>query len=226
MKIINEIKFDDKGLVPAIAQDYKTGEVLMMAYMDREAVEKTLSSGKAHYFSRSRNKLWLKGETSGHFQHVKGVYYDCDVDTILLKVEQVGAACHTGERSCFYREIETPFKKVETPRRDVSTSTILDSVHEVILERKKNPGERSYVSSLFSKGTDSILKKVGEEASELLISGKGGKKEEVVYEMADLWFHSLVLLGQLDIGPEEVYAELQRRFGTSGIEEKEGRSKK
>ncbi|MDO8447091.1 MAG: bifunctional phosphoribosyl-AMP cyclohydrolase/phosphoribosyl-ATP diphosphatase HisIE [Deltaproteobacteria bacterium] len=226
MNILNEIKFDEKGLVPAIAQDYKTGEVLMMAYMDREAVEKTLSSGKAHYFSRSRNKLWLKGETSGHFQHIKGIYYDCDVDTILLKVEQVGAACHTGERSCFYREIETPFKNVEMPRRDVSTAPILDSVYKVILERKKNPGERSYVSSLFSKGTDSILKKIGEEASELLISGKGGKREEVVYEMADLWFHSLVLLGQMDIATEEVYGELQRRFGTSGIEEKEGRSKK
>lgn len=226
MNILNEIKFDEKGLVPAIAQDYKTGEVLMMAYMDREAVEKTLSSGKAHYFSRSRNKLWLKGETSGHFQHIKGIYYDCDVDTILLKVEQVGAACHTGERSCFYREIETPFKNIETPRREVSGAPILDSVYEVILERKKNPGERSYVSSLFSKGTDSILKKIGEEASELLISGKGGKREEVVYEMADLWFHSLVLLGQMDIAPEEVYGELQRRFGTSGIEEKEGRSKK
>ncbi|HLB05190.1 MAG TPA: bifunctional phosphoribosyl-AMP cyclohydrolase/phosphoribosyl-ATP diphosphatase HisIE [Thermodesulfobacteriota bacterium] len=220
MNILNEIKFDDKGLVPAIAQDYKTGEVLMMAYMDREAVEKTLSSGKAHYFSRSRNKLWLKGETSGHFQHIRGIYYDCDVDTILLKVEQVGAACHTGERSCFYREIETPFKK------EIPTSSVLEMIYRVIIDRRSNPKERSYVSSLFSKGTDSILKKIGEEASELLISGKGGKREEVVYEMADLWFHSLVLLGQMDIGPEEVYGELQRRFGTSGIEEKEGRSKK
>src|SRR3989304_2598616 len=220
MNILNEIKFDDKGLVPAIAQDYKTGEVLMMAYMDREAVEKTLSSGKAHYFSRSRNKLWLKGETSGHFQHIRGIYYDCDVDTILLKVEQVGAACHTGERSCFYREIETPFKK------EIPTSSVLELIYRVIIDRRSNPKERAYVSSLFSKGTDSILKKIGEEASELLISGKGGKREEVVYEMADLWFHSLVLLGQMDIGPEEVYGELQRRFGTSGIEEKEGRSKK
>lgn len=220
MNILNEIKFDEKGLVPAIAQDYKTGEVLMMAYMNREAVEKTLSSGKAHYFSRSRKKLWLKGETSGHFQHIKGIYYDCDVDTILLKVEQVGAACHTGARSCFYREIETPFKE------EIPTSSVLEMIHRVIIDRRSNPKERSYVSSLFSKGTDSILKKIGEEASELLISGKGGKREEVVYEMADLWFHSLVLLGQLDIAPEEVYGELQRRFGTSGIEEKEGRSKK
>lgn len=220
MNILNEIKFDEKGLVPAIAQDYKTSEVLMMAYMDREAVEKTLSSGKAHYFSRSRNKLWLKGETSGHFQHIKGIYYDCDVDTILLKVEQVGAACHTGERSCFYREIETHFKK------EIPTSSVLEMIYRVIINRRSNPKERSYVSSLFSKGTDSILKKIGEEASELLISGKGGKREEVVYEMADLWFHSLVLLGQMDISPEEVYGELQRRFGTSGIEEKEGRSKK
>lgn len=226
MNIINEIKFDEKGLVPAIAQDYLTGDVLMMAYMNKEAIEKTIVSGKAHYFSRSRNKLWLKGETSGHFQHVKGMYYDCDIDTLLLKVEQVGSACHTGERSCFYREIETSFKNVAMPCRDVSTAPILDSIYKVILERKKNPGERSYVSSLFAKGTDAVLKKVGEEASELVISGKGGKREEVVYETADLWFHSLVLLGHLDIKPEEVYGELKKRFGTSGIEEKERRSKK
>lgn len=226
MDMLNKIKFDENGLVPAIAQDYRSGEVLMMAYMDREAIEKTLSSGKAHYFSRSRGRLWLKGETSGHFQHIKGIYYDCDIDTILLKVEQVGVACHTGERSCFYREIETPFKNVETPRRDVSTAPILDSVYKVVLDRKSNPRENSYVSSLFSKGTDSILKKIGEEASELLISGKGTKKEEVIHEMADLWFHSLILLGHLDIKPEEVYGELNRRFGKSGIEEKEQRSKK
>lgn len=219
MNIINEIKFDDKGLVPAIAQDFRTNEVLMMAYMNREAVEKTIASGKAHYFSRSRGNLWLKGETSGHFQHIKGIYYDCDIDTILLKVDQVGAACHTGERSCFYREIETPF------REDIAASSILDKVYKVIRERKSNPPEKSYVSSLFSKGTDTILKKIGEEASELIISGKGGKREEIVYETADLWFHSLVLLGQLDIRPEEVYSELKRRFGVSGIEEKEGRKK-
>lgn len=217
MNILNEIKFDEKGLVPAIVQDFRTGEVLMMAYMNREAVEKTLSSGKANYFSRSRNKPWLKGETSGHFQYIKGIYYDCDMDTILLKVEQVGAACHTGERSCFFREIETPFSV------DVATSSILDKVHGVILERKSNPGERSYVSSLFTKGADTILKKIGEEAAELLISGKGGNRDEVIHEMADLWFHTLVLLGHLDISPEQVYGELKRRFGISGIEEKERR---
>lgn len=226
MDILNEIKFDEKGLVPAIAQDYLTGDVLMMAYMNSDALEKTMVSGKAHYFSRSRNKLWLKGETSGHFQHIKGIYYDCDIDTLLLKVEQIGSACHTGERSCFYREVETSFKNVKMPRRDVSTAPILDSIYKVILERKSNPQERSYVSSLFAKGTDAILKKVGEEASELVISGKGGKEEEVIYETADLWFHSLVLLGYLGIKPEEVYGELKRRFGTSGIEEKEQRSKK
>lgn len=220
MDILNEIKFDEKGLVPAIAQDYLTGEVLMMAYMNRDALEKTIVSGKAHYFSRSRGKLWLKGETSGHFQHIKGMYYDCDIDTLLLKVEQVGSACHTGERSCFYRELETPFKE------DAATSSILEMVYKVIRDRKSNPQERSYVSSLFAKGTDAVLKKIGEEASELVISGKGGKKEEVVYETADLWFHSLVLLGHLGIRPEEVYGELKRRFGTSGVEEKERRTKK
>lgn len=223
MKILDEIKFDEKGLVPAIAQDFKTGEVLMMAYMNREALEKSLSSGRATYFSRSRNKLWLKGETSGHFQNIKCAYYDCDIDTILLKVEQVGAACHTGERSCFFREIELQFKDPRSHCRDFSSSAILDRVYDVILERKSNPGERSYVSSLFTKGGDTILKKIGEEASELLISGKGGNKEEVVHELADLWFHSLVLLGYLNINPEDVYQELKRRFGKSGIDEKEGR---
>lgn len=224
MDILNEIKFDEKGLAPAIAQDYMTGEVLMMAYMNREALEKTIVSGKAHYFSRSRERLWLKGETSGHFQHIKGIHYDCDLDTLLLKVEQIGSACHTGERSCFYREIETTFK--DTSSKNTSTSAILDSVYKVIIDRKSNPQERSYVSSLFTKGTDAVLKKVGEEASELVISGKGGKKEEVIYETADLWFHSLALLGYLGIRPEEVYGELKRRFGTSGVEEKERRSKK
>jgi phosphoribosyl-ATP pyrophosphohydrolase/phosphoribosyl-AMP cyclohydrolase len=209
MNIFDEIKFDEKGLIPAIAQDFRTGEVLMMAYMDREALKKSLSSGKANYFSRSRNKPWLKGETSGHFQHIKAIYYDCDMDTILLKVEQVGAACHTGERSCFFREIETPFKDIASSR-DISSASIIDRVHGVILERK-------------SKGADTILKKIGEEAAELLISGKGGNKDEVIHEMADLWFHTLVLLGHLDISPEEVYGELKRRFGTSGIEEKERR---
>lgn len=220
MRILDEVKFNESGLVPAIAQDFRTEEVLMMAYMNREALEKTISSGKAHYFSRSRNTLWLKGETSGHFQHIKGIYYDCDMDTILLKVDQVGAACHTGERTCFFREIEIPFKQ------DTATSSILEMIYKIILQRKTNPSEKSYVATLFSKGEDTILKKIGEEASELVISGKGGKKEEVIHEMADLWFHSLVLLGQMDIRPEEVYSELKKRFGTSGIEEKEARAKK
>lgn len=220
MQILDEVKFDEKGLVPAIAQDYRSGEVLMMAFMNREALEKTISSGKAYYFSRSRGRLWLKGETSGHFQHIKGLYYDCDMDTILLKVEQIGAACHTGERTCFYREIDTPFTE------DIATPAILEMIYKTILQRKKNPSEKSYVATLFSKGGDTILKKIGEETSELIISGKGGKKEEVVHEMADLWFHSLVLLGHMDIRPEEVYGALKKRFGTSGIEEKEARVKK
>ena len=220
LQLLDKIKFDEKGLVPAIAQDYRSGEVLMIAYMNREALEKTIASGNIHYFSRSRNKLWLKGETSGHFQHLKGIYYDCDMDAILLKIEQVGAACHTGEMSCFYREIEIPFKE------DHVSSVILDKIFQIILQRKTNPSENSYVASLFFKGNDAILKKIGEEASELIISGKGGQKEEVIHEMADLWFHSLVLLGHMDIRPEELYDELKKRFGISGIKEKEGRIKK
>lgn len=216
---ISVIKFDDKGLVPAIAQDYQTGEVLMMAYMNKEALEKTLSTGRAHYFSRSRNKLWLKGETSGNFQEVQTVYYDCDEDTILLNVNQVGVACHTGERSCFFRRLDkgTP----ESPGLNE-----LSELFKTIEQRKKASPEKSYVSSLYAKGLDKILDKVKEESAELVEAAKSGKKEEIIHEMADLWFHTLVLLGQKDISLQDILNELKRRSCISGIEEKATRKKK
>jgi phosphoribosyl-ATP pyrophosphohydrolase/phosphoribosyl-AMP cyclohydrolase len=220
---LSEIKFDEKGLVPAVTQEKATGEVLMLAYMNSEALEKTLSTGRAHYFSRSRGRLWLKGETSGNFQEVKEVYYDCDNDTILMKVEQKGVACHTGERTCFFRRLDGGPKK-ETGT--ISGPEILNELYRVIIERKGARPESSYVASLYEKGLEKILKKVSEESSELIEASKGGKREEIVHEICDLWFHSMVLLGNTGIDLEDVFKELGRRFGTSGIEEKESRKKK
>ncbi len=228
MSFADQLKFDQNGLVPAIARDAGNGEVLMMAFMNREAVEKTVSTGKVHYYSRSRRKLWMKGESSGHVQAVREIRYDCDADCLLISVEQKGAACHTGHRSCFYRVWNEDGAQVEG-EKIVDTSAlygqrdILDAIYHVIQERRQNPSEKSYVTSLFSKGLDKILGKIGEEATETAIAGKGGDAEEIVSETADLFFHTLVLLGYYDLPPERIYAELRRRFGISGIEEKQGR---
>jgi phosphoribosyl-ATP pyrophosphohydrolase/phosphoribosyl-AMP cyclohydrolase len=215
------IKFDEKGLVPAVAQENSTGEVLMVAYMNPEALEKTLSTRRAHYYSRSRKTLWKKGETSGHFQDVEGVYYDCDSDTILLIVRQTGAACHTGERTCFFRRLD------EGPATPAPAGVgIITGLQGVIASRQGADPDSSYVASLFEKGTEKILDKVAEESAELIEAARGGKTEDIVHELSDLWFHTLVLLGQKDIDVEEVYSELRRRFGTSGIIEKQSREKK
>lgn len=231
MSLVDQLKFDSHGLVPVITRDVENGEVLMMAFMNDEAVEKTLRTGKVHYFSRSRQKLWMKGESSGHLQHVKEIRFDCDADCLLVTVEQEGAACHTGHRSCFYRvwkddHVQSTSEKVVDPAQVYGQQDILDTIYHVILERRQNPNEKSYVASLFQKGLDKILSKVGEEATETAVAGKGGKTEEVIYEVADLFFHTLVLLGYYNLPPERIYAELRRRFGISGIEEKESRLRK
>ncbi|MBI3753205.1 MAG: bifunctional phosphoribosyl-AMP cyclohydrolase/phosphoribosyl-ATP diphosphatase HisIE [Deltaproteobacteria bacterium] len=225
MADINVIKFDEKGLVPAIAQDCFTGDVLMMAYMNREAVEKTLSTGRAHYFSRSRNKLWLKGEASGNFQEVRAVYYDCDEDTLLLKIHQIGVACHTGERSCFFRRLDKESQESGVRSQEFAELKILSELFETIKQRKKASPEKSYVASLYAKGPDKILAKIEEESAELIDAAKGGKREDIIHEMADLWFHAFVLLGQRDISLQEVLNELKGRSGVSGIEEKASRKK-
>ena len=213
---LEAIRFDEKGLVPAVVQDARTGDVLMLAYMNREALERTLSTGRAHYYSRSRKKLWLKGETSGNFQEVKAIYYDCDGDTLLLKVDQIGVACHTGHRSCFF----SPLKEGE---ERPSGSSIIDRVFQVIMDRKARMPEGSYVAQLFRGGLEGILAKVEEEAGELVEAARGDG--DVVHEFADLLFHSLVLLGYRGVDIGEVYEELERRFGISGIEEKRRRGK-
>jgi len=202
---IKEIKFDEKGLVPVIVQDYKDGTVLMLAYMNEESLQKSIETGKATYFSRSRNELWVKGETSGHIQNIKEMYYDCDKDTILIKVEQVGdIACHTGERSCFFTKFKE-FEKVEAKQ------DILRELYDLIVERKKNPVEGSYTNYLFEKGLDKILKKVGEESAEVIIGAKNEDKAEIIYEVSDLAYHTLILLAHFGITPEEIKTELERR---------------
>jgi len=201
-KLSDEIKFDEKGLVVAIAQDYMTNEVLMVAYMNKEAIEITLKENKACYFSRSRQSLWRKGETSGHIQNLKGLYYDCDADAILMKVEQIGCACHTGAYSCFFNKVY---------EENITDQAILDKVYNQIINRKENPIEGSYTNYLFEKGLDKILKKVGEETSEVIIGAKNKNKEELVYELSDLIYHSLVLMVSEGVTIDDIKKELTKR---------------
>ncbi len=214
-----EINWGKDGLIPAVVQDAESREVLMVAYMNEEALKKTVETGYAHFFSRKRQRIWKKGEESGNTLKVKSIKIDCDGDTLLLEVEAKGPACHTGHKSCFYRDLDG--KELVAPEKQdlyQCNCSILERVYEVILERRANPQRTdSYVASLFRKGLDKILKKVGEEASEVIIACKNQKDEEIVYEVADLFFHVLVALGYFDIAPVRIYEELCRRFGKSGL---------
>jgi phosphoribosyl-ATP pyrophosphohydrolase/phosphoribosyl-AMP cyclohydrolase len=205
----NQLKTNEQGLVPVVAQDYLSNEVLMVAYMNEEAYKKTLETKKAHYFSRSRNELWFKGETSGHVQHVKSILVDCDSDTLVIKIKQEGAACHTGEFSCFYREILTVDDMIEV--NDVINSRVLEEVYQVVLDRKNNPKEGSYTNYLFDKGIDKILKKVGEETAEVIIGAKNEGPDEIIYEISDLLYHLTVLLVEKDTNWEFIFKELAKR---------------
>ncbi|MBI2902857.1 MAG: bifunctional phosphoribosyl-AMP cyclohydrolase/phosphoribosyl-ATP diphosphatase HisIE [Candidatus Methylomirabilis oxyfera] len=217
----SQLRFGDDGLIPAIVQDVTNGQVLTLAYMNRESLRLTLETGLTHFYSRSRRRIWQKGEESGHVQHVREIYFDCDEDALLIKAEQVVAACHTGHRSCFFRRLhpspEVP-EEVARQRFDPEavyggSLAILQEVFEVIADRKVNPKADSYVSGLFAKGQDQILKKIGEEAAELVVASKNGQPEEIVYELADLWFHTLVLLAYHGIAPREAARELSKRRG-------------
>ncbi len=207
--MMERIKFDEKGLVPAIVQDIETGAVLMLAYMNRESLAKTIESGATWFYSRSRRELWNKGATSGHIQQVREMYYDCDGDTLLIKVVQTGAACHEGTFSCFSRKFGESESTVTT--RPETPETVLPELFKVIEDRRKNPKEGSYTNLLFAKGQDKILKKVGEEAAETIIASKNNSQGEVIYEMADLWYHCLVLLAWQGIDLEELLTELGKR---------------
>jgi phosphoribosyl-ATP pyrophosphohydrolase/phosphoribosyl-AMP cyclohydrolase len=221
--LLDSINWEKTPLIPAIVQEWGSEEVLMLAYMNEEALKLTLSTHLAHYYSRSRQKMWQKGESSGHLQHVKELYLDCDQDTILLKVVQDGGvACHTGRKSCFFQRVdmsETPSEVI----KQIDSYSISDKLYHIIQERKFADAKSSYVASLFSKGENAILKKVVEEAGELCFAIKDKNSDDIVYEAADLLFHSLVALGYADINPDLVKQELERRFGLSGIEEKNSR---
>ncbi|TYQ15077.1 UNVERIFIED_CONTAM: phosphoribosyl-ATP pyrophosphatase /phosphoribosyl-AMP cyclohydrolase [Acetivibrio alkalicellulosi] len=216
-QMVKQLKFDTNGLIPVITQHYQSNEVLMMAYMNEEAFIKSFETKKVHYFSRSRNKLWLKGETSGHFQHIKSINIDCDNDTILIKVEQDGGACHTGHYSCFYREIcendvrETSEKVFDDKKVYEDESKVLKDVYNVIVDRTINPKEGSYTNYLFDKGIDKILKKVGEETAEVIIAAKNQNKEEITYEISDLFYHLFVLMVERGVKLEDIYNELKKR---------------
>lgn len=202
----SDFKLNNDGMVPVVVQDYRTLEVLMVAYMNEEAYNYTISTGKMTYFSRSRKQLWLKGETSGHYQYVKSLTADCDMDTILAKVSQVGAACHTSARSCFFNEItKKDYEEIDNPLQ------VFEEVLDVIKDRKVHPKEGSYTNYLFDKGIDKILKKLGEEATEIVIAAKNPNSNEVKYEISDFLYHMMVLMVEKDVSWEEITTELANR---------------
>lgn len=197
--------FSKMELIPAIVQDYQTNEVLMLAYVNEEAYQKMLETKQTHFYSRSRQELWHKGATSGHFQNIKGMYLDCDLDTLLIFVEQIGAACHTGAYSCFFNEI-LPFDH----------TNIFKSLETLINDRKINPIEKSYTNYLLDQGVDKICKKVGEEASETIIAAKNDDKEELIGEISDLFYHVFVLMNNQGITLEDIENKLKARHKITG----------
>ncbi len=202
----SDFKLNNDGMIPVVVQDYITSEVLMVAYMNEEAYENTLRTGKMTYYSRSRNELWLKGATSGHFQYVKSLTADCDMDTILAKVSQVGGACHTGARSCFFNEVvKKDYEENSNPLK------VFEEVFAVIKDRKVNPKEGSYTNYLFDKGIDKILKKLGEEATEIVIAAKNPNPNEIKYEISDFLYHMMVLMAEKEVTWEEITEELAKR---------------
>lgn len=201
----SEFKLNSDGLIPVIVQDHKTNEVLMMAYMNEEAFDSTVKTGRMTYYSRSRKCQWVKGETSGHFQYVKSLAIDCDKDTLLAKVEQVGAACHTGNRSCFYTTIVGADYDAKNPLQ------VFESVYNTIVDRREHPKEGSYTNYLFEKGIDKILKKVGEEATEIVIAAKNPNPEEIKYEISDFLYHAMVLMVERGVTWEDITNELADR---------------
>ena len=199
---ISNVKFDGKGLVPCVVQDYYTKQVLMLAYMNRESLIKTMETGLATFYSRSRQELWTKGATSGNLQHVVELRLDCDGDAIVAEVKKDGPACHTGNESCFYRDLFVG--------NDMKPFSI-EGLYELIKGRKTNPKEGSYTTYLFNRGIDKILKKVGEECTEVIIEGKAGNRQAAIYELADLYYHALVMMVEMDILPKDVFEELANR---------------
>lgn len=226
MKILEKIeweKMDD--LIPVITQDSSSNEVLMLAYVNKEALELTLKTGFAHYFSRSKQRIWKKGESSNHTQKIVDIFLDCDNDTLLFKVIQDGVACHTGRKSCFFTNLQNE-KIVEDVLVDTSkTYSVIDSLYHTIQEKKNEDTTKSYTAKLLKGDTNSMLKKIVEEAGEFCFAIKDKNKDEAIYEAADIAYHILVAMASLNIDPDRVKQELKRRFSISGIEEKNSRKK-
>ena len=264
---LDDVKFDQQGLIPAIAQDHITGRILMVAWMNRDALQLTAEKNRGVYFSRSRNKLWHKGEESGHYQQVHEIRLDCDADVIVLQITQHGGiACHTGRESCFYRVLtpqgwqivdavkkdpQSIYGNVDAHQNIASETTtahskqqseqqlsklegqdVLAHLAQVMQQRKQASGDKSYVASLYQKGLNKVLEKLGEESIETILAAKdydanlssSEHLDDLVYETADLWFHSIVMLGYFDIAPQTVLDELARRMGLSGLDEKAART--
>lgn len=208
MEFIKDIKFDEKGLVPAVVQGVD-GDVLMVAYMNEESLLKTIETGTTWFYSRSRQSLWNKGETSGNFQKVVEIKLDCDMDTVLVVVEPMGPACHTGNKTCFYRQVENG--KLVPAKSEEKGEFILDELFKVILDRMENPKEDSYTNYLLDCGIDKILKKVGEECSETIIAAKNEDKNEIALETSDLIYHLLVMIAERGMDIKDVYEVLKDR---------------
>jgi len=226
MNILDKVDFEkNDGIIPVIAQDNTTNEVLMLAYMNKEALELTLNTSYAHYYSRSKKRLWKKGETSGHTQEVIDILLDCDNDTIVLKINQKGVACHTGRKSCFFTSIKNE-KIISDIEVDTTSSYgIIDTLYHTIEKRKSANPKESWTAKLLQGDQNSMLKKIVEEAGEFTFAIKDNNEKEIIYECADITYHVLVALASKNINPDRVKQELKRRFGLSGIKEKNSRNK-
>jgi len=224
--IIDQIDFEKQdGLIPVITQDNTTNEVLMLAYMNKEAVELTLKTNFAHYFSRSKQRIWKKGESSNHTQEIVSIRLDCDNDTLLLKINQNGVACHTGRKSCFFTDIKTGDIKSDVEVDTTTAYGVIDTLYHTIQERKNDDPSKSYTAKLLQGNQNSMLKKIVEESGEFTFAVKDDDTQEIIYEGADLLYHTLVALASKNISPDRIKQEISRRFGLSGIDEKNSRSK-
>ncbi|MGB3750850.1 MAG: bifunctional phosphoribosyl-AMP cyclohydrolase/phosphoribosyl-ATP diphosphatase HisIE [Arcobacteraceae bacterium] len=224
--ILKKVDFSkqEDGLVPVITQESGTNEVLMLAYMNKEALELTLKTNFAHYFSRSKQRIWKKGESSNHTQEIQSIQIDCDNDTILLKVIQNGVACHTGRKSCFFTDLKTDKITSEVKIDTTAAYGVVDTLYHTILEKKNDDPKKSYTAKLLQGKENSMLKKIVEEAGEFTFAIKDNDTEEIIYEGADLLYHSLVALASKNISPDRIKQEITKRFGKSGIEEKNSRA--
>ncbi|MFW2555044.1 bifunctional phosphoribosyl-AMP cyclohydrolase/phosphoribosyl-ATP diphosphatase HisIE [Aliarcobacter butzleri] len=226
MEQLNKIDWEKmNNLIPVITQDAKTNEVLMLAYMNKEALELTIKTNYAHYFSRSKQRIWKKGESSNHLQEIVEILVDCDNDTLLLKVNQTGVACHTGRKSCFYTNLKTDKIISDVEINTTAAYGVIDTLYHTICERKDEDISKSYTAKLLKGNQNSMLKKIVEEAGEFTFAVKDDNEEEIIYEAADVTYHVLVALASKNINPDRVKQELARRFGISGIEEKNSRIK-